>query len=108
MVAVEGCCGGDGDGLTVGLRSWLRIWVRFVLCCSGSVGLWVLQWVYGWLVVRFVFGVILVVMDLVFVAECGWVLVEGVVWVCLRDRKRRREKKDGRREERGTEFLFLL
>uniref|UniRef100_A0A7N2RE08 Uncharacterized protein n=1 Tax=Quercus lobata TaxID=97700 RepID=A0A7N2RE08_QUELO len=45
MVAVEGCCGGDGDGFTVGLRSWLRIWVRFVLCCSGSVGLWVLQWI---------------------------------------------------------------
>ena len=43
--AVEGCCRGDGDGFTVGLRRWLRIWAKFVLCCSGSMGLCVLQWV---------------------------------------------------------------
>ena len=55
VVAVEGCCGGDGDGFTVGLRRWLQIWVRFVLCCSGSVGLRVLKWVYGWLVVAVCF-----------------------------------------------------
>ena len=105
---MEGYCGGDGDGFTVGLRRWLRIWVRFVLCCSGSVGLWVLRWVYGWLVVAVCFWSNLVV-DLVFVAECGWVLVEGVVWVCPRDTEKGEEKrKMGEKREELNFFIYYL
>ena len=58
-----GANGGGGDGIAV--VEVAMVWVEFGVC--GHLGrIWVVWIRFGG----------------VWVAKCGWVLVEGVVWVC--------------------------
>ena len=84
---------------------WICDCFRYRYVIVFPMGLW---WVVqGWVAAAalgcgFFFWLILVVTE-----ECGWVLVDGVVWVCRREAKRHRKWR-WKRRKRNQNFNIIL